>query len=107
VRRGGPSAEREDWYLRGAPEFDRTLRARYGARYRGDLQLVNLLTAAAQAMQRCDRALARKRYFEALRRDPLRAKTYARLLLTFAPFSIAVAADRVVHRVTPLGGASR
>jgi glycosyltransferase involved in cell wall biosynthesis len=96
TRRGGPSAAREQWYISGAPEFDRVLRDRYGARYRGDLHFVNLLTAAAKAMHRHDRALARKRYAEALR-----------LLLTFAPFSIAIAADRVVHRMTPLGGASR
>jgi GT2 family glycosyltransferase len=97
VRQGGPSAGREQWYVNGAPEFDRAVRARYGARYRGDLRLMNLLTAAAQAMQRHDRVLARQRYILALRYKPLRAKTYARLLLTFVPYSIAVAADRFMH----------
>jgi glycosyltransferase involved in cell wall biosynthesis len=107
TRRGGPSAAREQWYINGAPEFDRALRDRFGAKYRGDLVLVNLMTGGAKAMHRGDRALARKRYVEALKRKPLRARTYARLLLTFAPFPIAAAADRFMHPTNMLGGASR
>jgi glycosyltransferase involved in cell wall biosynthesis len=107
VRRGGPSVAREHWYVRGGPEFNRAVRARYGARYRGDLWHVNLMTAAANAMQRHDRALARQRYFEAIRHSPLRLKTYARLLLTFAPFSIATAADRFMHPAIRARGESR
>lgn len=107
VRCGGLSARREEQYVRGAPEFDLAVRARFGSRYRGDLTMVNLLTAAAHAMQRNDRATARRRYVAALRRRPLRPKTYARLLLTFAPYSLAVGADRFMHPVPGPGGEPR
>jgi glycosyltransferase involved in cell wall biosynthesis len=98
VRRGGPSEHREEWYVRGAPEFDRAAREHFDVAYRGDLTLVNLMTAGAQAMRRYDCRLARRRYLAALgHRRPLRPKTYARLLLTFAPYSVAFAADRLMH----------
>lgn len=98
MRRGyEPSARREEWYVRGATILVRMIRERYGSKNHGDLLLHTLMWAGSEAMRRGDRSTAIRRYAAALRRNPLRARTYGAVAWALMPRRVGSAVARMVR----------
>jgi len=95
-RRFGPDAAREQWYIDGSQALNRALRERYGTRFRGDFLFPILRWSAWAAYCRDDRRTAVLRYLSALRRNPLRPKTYLFLVWVSIPRRVSCALGRLM-----------
>lgn len=89
-----PSVRREEWYIKGGDALHQMLVSRYG-RQIADANVIPILVwEGTMAMLRGERALARKRYFAALRLRPTRGKTWIRLCTTLLPPRIIESYER-------------
>ncbi len=97
LRRGyEPSSRREEWYVRGATILDRLVRERYPSKNHADVLLHTLMWAGSEAMRRGDRSAAIRRYAAALRRNPLRARTYGAVACALMPGRVGSAVAKMV-----------